>query len=166
MKQKCPKNKAILIEEWNVLKRFLPLLSRLLQLIAWLTLMAFLSRQSGQETAELSGRLSAMLLTALKSLGIRVAPITLHMFLRKTAHVIAYAVLGVLMYRTILLVCGGRWSVALTVFICTAISILDEYQKMFIPGRHCHGTDILLNAACGILGITAAIIAENRKKKH
>ncbi len=64
---------------------------------------------------------------------------------RKSAHIILFALLGVCVYKS--LDFGTRKSrVIITLLICLLYAISDEIHQSFIPGRACRVTDILIDA--------------------
>ena len=123
-----------------------------LLLILWVALLVVLSRQSGEETAELSGGLSGWIVGVLAQIGIEAEQNAVHRLLRLGAHVFLYLVLGFLVSRAMHLSFRGRWVSAAIPVICLVISFLDEYQKAFIPGRHCQWDEAALNFVCSMVG--------------
>ena len=119
----------------------------------WMLLATVLSRQTGEETAQLSGGISAWLASLLEGIGIAVDPEALHLLLRKAAHVAVFLVLGFLAGRAFHLTFRGRWVAAAAAAVCLATAVLDEVQKLSVPGRHCHWDDAALNAACALAGL-------------
>ena len=122
-------------------------------LVLWLILAVFLSRQTGEETADLSGGISAWLTSLLEGIGIPVDPASVHALVRKAAHVAIFLVLGFLVSRTFHLTFRGRWVIPAAATVCLAAAVLDEAQKAAIPGRHCHWDDAALNAASVLAGL-------------
>ncbi len=123
-----------------------------LLLLLWLTFAILLSRQSGEETLELSEGLSKWLCELLERVGMVVPIRSVHSFLRNAAHIVIYLVLGFLMCRAFRLSFHGAWVLPLALVLCIGIGVLDEYQKAFIPGRHCHWNDVLLNCVSCVPG--------------
>ena len=123
-----------------------------LLLAVWMLLATVLSRQTGEETAQLSGGISAWLASLLEGIGIAVDPEALHLLLRKAAHVAVFLVLGFLAGRAFHLTFRGRWVTAAAAAVCLA-AVLDEVQKAAVPGRHCHWDDAALNAVSVLAGL-------------
>ena len=83
--------------------------------------------------------------------------LTWHFFLRKTGHVIGYAVLSLLFYRawktTIPVIGDPPWSIvwARIAFTMTAlVASLDEWHQTFLPSRTGTVNDILLDSSAGL----------------
>ena len=133
-------------------------------LILWLAFATILSRQTGEETAEVSGGMSAWLCGLLGRVGITVDISLLHSLIRRAAHIVIYLVIGFLMCRTFRLSFQGAWVLPLALVLCIGIGVLDEYQKAFIPGRHCHWNDALLNCASCLPGVLIGRIVPLRTR--
>jgi VanZ family protein len=85
--------------------------------------------------------------------------LTWHFFLRKTGHVIGYAVLSLLFYRawktTIPVIGDPPWSIvwARIAFTMTAlVASLDEWHQTFLPSRTGTVNDILLDSTAALAG--------------
>lgn len=133
------------------LKRFLSIILSAL----WLALAVFLSLQNGSGTGALSEGLTKWLVDGLNRIGLNLNFTTFHAFLRIAAHFIVFFVLGVL-FAWSLNVWGAIriWHVLATLVVVTAIAVLVEVGKLWIPGRHLQWNEALLNvigAWCGIV---------------
>ncbi len=136
-------------------------------LILWLAFAVSLSRQTGSETADLSGGITEWLCGVLARVGIHAELAPLHSLFRRAAHVAIYLVLGFLMGRTFRLSFRGAWVLPLALALCVAIGVLDEYQKAFIPGRHCHWGDAAINCVSCVPGALLGWLAPRiRRSKH
>ncbi len=133
-------------------------------LILWLIFLVRLSRQTGSETVDLSGGITEWLCGVLARLGIHTELAPLHSLIRRAAHVVIYLVLGFLMCRTFRLSFRGAWALPLALALCIGIGVLDEYQKAFIPGRHCHWNDALLNCVSCLPGVLIGRIVPLRTR--
>jgi VanZ family protein len=78
----------------------------------------------------------------------------------KTAHLGAYAVLGVLLMRSI---SGVRWdgctaSAAVMAWgLATAYGLTDEWHQLFVPGRMPSTGDIVADTAGAAIGVVAVL---------
>lgn len=81
----------------------------------------------------------------------------LSLIIRKLAHFTEYFVLGILTYN---LIKNYRKKYYIAIIICIIYAISDEIHQIFIPGRSCQITDILIDS---IGAITAIYIC---KLKH
>lgn len=127
---------------------------RWLPAIAWFCVMMLLSRQTGSETARVSGFLARMLIDLLARFGIAVEPESFHHGLRTAAHFIAYFIWAPLLFGALN---GGKnarhWRAALlTILICCAVAAMDELQKSVIPGRHCSWGEAGLDCVGALCG--------------
>lgn len=135
----------------------------------WLAFAAFLSRQSGAQTAGLSWKIASVPIDWLKGIGVDVDAQAFHLFLRKATHIGIFMVTGVLLYHAIgasfarQKACRAPVPVVCAVFMCAAISTLDEYQKYWIDGRHCQWDEALLNFIGSAVGILLARAATRRR---
>ncbi len=123
--------------------------------LLWLGLIAF------ESTNALSAAKTTRILYPLLHFLLGLDPIrflTWHFILRKTGHVIGYAVLSLLFYRawnvTILVRGDPRWSIvwARIAFTMTAlVASLDEWHQTFLPSRTGTVHDVLLDSTAALL---------------
>jgi VanZ family protein len=111
---------------------------RLLPPLCWTGLIAWLGSGywSGVHT-------SSWLYPTLRAIFPRASPVqieTIHFFIRKTAHVLEYAVLSGLWRRAL-----GGWRVPL--LLCLLTATLDEIRQTATPGRSGALADVLLDGA-------------------
>lgn len=131
-------------------KRTVPVILWLLSIL-WLLLALGLSSQTGPETGELSRKIAEFLGDILSVP--ETSMTAFHSGLRTAAHVIVYFVLA-------FLVCGAtlatfperRYAWLVGMLACIDISVIDEYRKAFIPGRHCSWSEAGLNVLGCVLG--------------
>ena len=124
--------------------------------IVWLGIIAFES--TDLLSAEHTGKLLYTWLTRLFG---RIDPVAFafwHHYLRKTGHVVGYAILSYLLFRawraTLPLVSAGLWGFrwALISFLSTAaVASLDEWHQTFIPARTGTVRDAVLDSAAAIV---------------
>jgi VanZ family protein len=122
--------------------------------LLWLGLIAF------ESTNALSAAKTSRILYPLLHFLLGIDPVrflTWHFFLRKTGHVIGYAVLSLLFYRawkaTILVRGDPRWSIvwARIAFTMTAlVASLDEWHQTFLPSRTGTLWDVLLDSTAAL----------------
>lgn len=137
----------------------------LLGLIVWMGFIYWNSLQTGTESSETSGRIVSFLM--------RMAPEwlseeTLSLIVRKTAHVLEFAVLGGLGGETVRLWLpkARLWLTIIIAFgISLAASCVDETIQLFVPGRSGAFADILIDAAGIALGLLTWLALKNREKK-
>jgi VanZ family protein len=79
----------------------------------------------------------------------------------KTAHLLAYAVLGALVLRAI---SGARWSgctpwaAAAAWAVAIVYGLTDEWHQMYVPGRTPSISDLVADAAGAALGVMAVVV--------
>lgn len=95
-----------------------------------------------------------------------VAEETLHLWLRKLAHIAVYFVEGALLLPALLRRTRRPiQSFILTLVLSALIAVMDEAHKMLIPGRHCSWTEAVLNVLGAALG-AGFVLAIGRLKKQ
>ena len=73
---------------------------------------------------------------------------------RLVAHVLVFAVLSMLVCGALLLTIKRKGIIYLLSFgIGTLFSVGSEVGKLFVPGRHCSFSDMILNVLGCVLGI-------------
>lgn len=110
--------------------------------VVWFALMTWLSHQEGELSGEASRELAQRL---------RFSPFdleTTNCYLRRTAHVVVFAILAALALATVL---AGRQSFW-WLFGVVLWSWADEATKPLIPGRHFSWFDVGLNLLGALLG--------------
>ena len=116
--------------------------------IAWAAVILIASTDlfSGSNTSSVLQRI------AVSIFGYRLAPetaATLNYFIRKTAHLTEYGILGALMFRALRgekKSWSPRWAIGAIVF-ATLIASIDEIHQSFVPSRTGTWHDVVLDAA-------------------
>lgn len=142
-------------------------------MIGWLLLIFFLSSQDGTQTTNLS------MFWAEKAADIFYSNPTLaeiqsvHIHIRKIAHIVLFAGLGMLTYMliaqgTCCKVKKGRiWiSAVVALAFVACCGFFDEWHKQFVAGRHFQIEEAALNVWSGIVGIVVVGILIGLKKKQ
>lgn len=83
---------------------------------------------------------------------------------RKSAHFIAYAVLGFLMYFSLNLApfrygIGKYKSAMLSLPLCVVFAVTDEYHQTFVDGRAGRFSDVIIDSSGALCGTLFALIA-------
>jgi VanZ family protein len=95
-------------------------------------------------------------LISIKSLGLAGF---VQFFIRKSAHVTEYAVLGVLIFQSLRMLFPRVWGVSLiTISFSYLYAVTDEYHQSFVFERTPLFADVLLDTAGAILGIILFIL--------
>ena len=120
---------------------------------------------SGEESGARSGSVTKFLLSILDPNG-RIPEDSFHHFIRKTAHFVEFAVLGVVL-GSLFRVVGqetGRSFFSLPVLLVLLVAVIDEYIQFF-TGRGSMVTDVVLDFAGGLTGLLLAFLLSLLKKK-
>ena len=136
---------------------------RFLPAILWLAVIFFLSSQTGEQTAAISLAIARWLARLFPGVSLT----SLHLALRKAAHIGVYFVEGALLFTALYGQKGraGR-ALALTVALCALIAVVDEAHKLAIPGRHCSWPEAALNFLGALPGVALALAIVKRKEKR
>lgn len=123
---------------------------------AWTMLALFLTLQNGIDTAETSNKIAREVYHFLVRCGIAVRYSKLHQVLRIGAHFALFCIFGILLEAAILTSSQHPSlfkACVPTLLICTAISIIPEVIKLWIPGRHLQWNEVLLNIIGAYAGV-------------
>lgn len=133
-------------------RRFQKIISLTLSVL-WLLLILFLSFQTGEQTGELSGGMAQWLVDCLNRMGISVGYARLHALMRLAAHFLLLFVFGILLAWTFRVwKAVGTRAVFFLLLTVTAVAVLAEVGKLWIPGRHLHWDEVPLNLLGGWCG--------------
>ena len=143
----------------------------LILLIAHCVLIFGFSAQSKADSANNSKTISDKIIQRVDTKGMSNVqkarlPTKIDLVVRKTAHILLFAILGVLAQ-----LCAEKhlkkrkWIAA--VLFCLLYAISDEVHQMFVPGRAGLVSDVLIDFAGSIagIGILLVIIKIKRRKK-
>ena len=141
-----------------------------LMTILWMGFIFHLSAQVAAVSNDLSTGITEVIVEAIE----RVVPQTelsaqdLNHFVRKYAHFFSYLVLGLLMVNSLTLslqyarkrhirhwiALWPHWRIWLVAFgFCVLYAVSDEIHQLFVPGRGCQVSDMLIDSSGSALGI-------------
>jgi len=122
--------------------------------VIWMLIIFVFSHQPGNESAELSGGITQILMNILQAANITLDILTLHDVIRTIAHFMIFFILGYLWYITFRTKGRSpRNSASIALIICVVYAFFDEAHQYFIPGRACELKDVMvdgLGAGCAI----------------
>ena len=131
----------------------------LIVILLWLAMIWFMSAQPGEVSADSSSRFKQWLIELFawsSQLQLWLTQFLLYVPLRKIAHFMEYAVLGIWVYfffqedkHRLFSTYARRWAL----LFCTAAAAADELHQFYVPGRDGKITDVLLDAVGAFLGI-------------
>jgi VanZ family protein len=82
-----------------------------------------------------------------------------HFFIRKSGHVVGYAILSILLFRawraTLPAMSNARWAprwATIAILGTILVASLDEWHQSFIPSRTGRWQDVVLDSCAGVAG--------------
>lgn len=124
------------------------------------------SLQVGSTSSSISGGFTTTLLSLLKYIGIQIEYATLHHFIRKAAHFIEYAVLGILVFIAIHIEPLLQNQTLNFILFWILPASLDETIQVFVPDRNGCITDVLLDMSGFLTGSLLIYLIHMLVKKH
>lgn len=129
-------------------------------LLAWMAVIFILS----SEGHDISSSRSNTFVHALQSTGVTWQTDFLTFLVRKSAHITAYCILGILAYNVMRLHrLSTQWRIIASSALVVLYAISDEFHQLFVSGRSGEVRDILIDSVAGICGI---LIAHYIYSKH
>lgn len=135
----------------------------LILLMIWMTVIFMFSNQSGNDSTNLTNGVIDVLLIFFKDVG----DIEQYLFMpiRKLAHFMEYAVLGILAYKTLsYLEISNKNIFIYGLFFCIFYSLTDEFHQLFVSGRGASIIDCMIDSLGAILAIT--ILTKKMNKEN
>lgn len=153
--------------------------------LLWMGFIYQMSAQAGPVSNDLSAGITEIIVETIEIVAPQadISVQDLHHFVRKYAHFISYLVLGLLMVNSLTLswlyakkrgtaqwyARWPNWRIWLVALgFCILYAISDEIHQLFVPGRGCQVTDMLIDSGGSAIGIgiyAVVTIIVNRKNK-
>ena len=118
----------------------------------WALVIFTLSHQPATVSSGQSGVIVGHLQQAMP--GVSTALLTF--LVRKSAHIIAYFILGILMYRA-LRITIRRWRTrtvaSFALLSCSLYAVTDEIHQLFVPGRSGERRDVMIDSIAALVGV-------------
>jgi|SRR5699024_1318146 len=128
--------------------------------ISWMVLIFYLSHQPASTSSKLSGSFVQVLFEIVSLFPIVIEGDTVHFIVRKSAHFMAYFILGILIMHTVRLFSRlSIFSIVNGFFITVLYAASDEFHQTFIPGRSGEIRDVLIDSAGSLTGILTYVVA-------
>lgn len=128
-------------------------------LILWLFVIFFLSSE-GHDAS--SGRSDAVV-EVVRTLGATGATDVLTFLVRKSAHITAYFILGLLTVNVLRLYkLRIRSMVIIASVFVLLYAISDEFHQQFVPGRSSEARDVMIDTTAGVVGVGLYTLVEAR----
>ena len=122
----------------------------------WIGVLFFFSGQSGEESGDLSGRLTQFLFGWLIDRGADEA--LLEHLLRKTAHFGIFAVEGFLLGMALLHLLRRKAALPAALAAGALLAVANELHQLISVARSCSVTDMLIDASGAATGLLAAYV--------
>lgn len=120
--------------------------------VFWMAVIFTLSHQPAAVSSGQSGVIVGHLQQAMP--GVSTAILTF--LVRKSAHIIAYFILGILMYRA-LCITIHRWRTrtvaSFALLSCSLYAVTDEIHQLFVPGRSGELRDVMIDSIAALVGV-------------
>jgi len=124
-----------------------------LLLLGWMTLIFLLSAEGADGSRARSGAIVGIIKDSFS------ADFTedfLSFLTRKAAHIIAYFILGLLIYSIIKTYkLTTKRTIVLSIVLALFYAVFDEIHQLFIPGRSGEVRDVFIDTAAASIGISA-----------
>ena len=119
-------------------------------LFIWMVVIFLLSNEPSSASSERSGAI----VEVVKTLGTSL-PIDVLIFItRKLAHIIAYFILGILMFFVVRAYTpNARKEILFSILFVCLYAITDEFHQTFVPGRSGEVRDVLIDTTAGAAGV-------------
>lgn len=136
---------------------------------AWMLVIFMLSAQKSSDSDSLSSGITRFVLNIINGLIPRVDIefSAFSHFVRKSAHFIAYLILGVLSLHAIDKEKNttAKWFIK-ALLICVLYAMSDEFHQLYVPGRSGELRDVLLDSTGSLVGILGYFLVLHRVNKH
>lgn len=150
---------CVILNGMTVTKRTVWMIASYAALVAWAGVIFVLSSE-GSDTS--SGR-SDLIVQAVQSWGVGTETDFLTFLVRKSAHITAYFIFGLLAYNVLRFY---SWSTRRTALLAVAIvftyAISDEFHQSFVPGRSAEVRDVLIDTTAGTVGVGIFALIHSR----
>ncbi len=143
---------------------------KLIVLILWMALIFYLSSQVANDSTTTTNIVVEIIYNLYKT--IFKNPLSINAFtnifftpIRKLAHFSEFLILGILAYLYIS-ECKIKNNYLWSMLLSFLYAISDEIHQIFVPGRYCAITDILIDTFGAFIGILFIHLIINKWKKH
>lgn len=145
----------------KIFKRFI----LALPLIVMMTLIFGFSGADGEASGSLSLKIAKGISEILNHIGISVSHKTLHIPIRKLAHMTEYGVLFVTAMWAFSWI-KDKFRYILSYVFCVLYAVTDEIHQLFVPGRCGTYKDVLFDSAGAFCGLLLYIAVSHIFKRH
>lgn len=132
----------------------------------WMFIIFLLSNEpSGMS----SGRSDLIVNTISSSLHLTLSQEIMTFLVRKSAHTVAYFVLGVLIFNIVkdFRLNRARQAIVISVAVAFLYAVSDEFHQLFVQGRSCELRDVMIDTVAATIGICLyCLICRHASSKH
>lgn len=136
---------------------------------AWMIVIFMLSAQKSTDSDSLSSGITRFVLNIINGLlpRIQIEFSAFSHFVRKSAHFIAYLILGILSLHALDEEKNPTiaWFIK-ALLVCVLYAMSDEFHQLYVPGRSGELRDVLLDSTGSLVGILGSFFIRHRTKKH
>ncbi|MFA7231549.1 MAG: VanZ family protein [Victivallaceae bacterium] len=133
----------------------------------WMTIIFVFSAQPAEESENVSMGITSIIVIALKSLGLiaDANALWLDYIIRKLAHAFVFFVLAMLVVNAFLKTGAKGIKAFIFAFVFTALyACSDEFHQIYVPGRACMWSDMIIDSLGAIFGLGVFAIAWKRRQ--
>lgn len=127
-------------------------LTHLLPVLAWMSLIFFLSHQDRDQSVQTASWVVQILSLIPVDPAIWQEP-AVRIFIRKSAHFTEYLILALLTFRFVRLYQPIPSAFWVSLLICACYAATDEFHQSFVPGRGPSVRDVMIDTAGAALGL-------------
>lgn len=143
----------------NVKKRILTIL-----LVIWMGFIFSMSSQNSEISSNTSGETIKIILSLVPKFTEQIEKVqqqtveNLQFIARKSAHFIAYMVLGIILILLLLQFSNINKKPQIALALCVVYAISDEFHQFFVPGRACQLRDVIIDSLGSLTGIVLVLL--------
>lgn len=135
----------------------------------WMLVIFILSAQKSTDSDSLSSGITRFVLNIINDLlpQIEIEFSAFSHFVRKSAHFIAYLILGILSMYAIDEEKNSKFAwFTKALLICVLYAMSDEFHQRYVPGRSGELKDVLLDSTGSLVGILGYVLVRFQAIKH
>ena len=135
-----------------------------IMLVLWMAFIFSMSCENAEKSSNTSGQTIEIVLSMVPDFEKQPEEVkeevveSLQFVTRKSAHFIAYMILGILASGLIFQYENIKKKYQISFLICVLYAISDEIHQLFVPGRAGQVRDVLIDSAGSLLGIVLVMI--------
>ena len=117
--------------------------------------MAVIFVLSSEPAGVSSGRSDLIVSIISSSLHLTLSQEIMIFLVRKSAHTVAYFVLGILIFNIVkdFRLNGARLAIAISVAVAFLYAVSDEFHQLFVQGRSCELRDVMIDTVAAAVGV-------------